>query len=213
MTVTNCIFQNNKAVQNGGAIDYNGFDKLTVNKCTFNNNDGNYGGAIHHIGTGLTVNKCTFKNNKATDKKYYGQGGAISTSIASATTVNPSLAMNTNSLKNLYKKSSVNITNSKFEKNTAKIGGAISVESSYYVDASYSKFTVTGSTFTSNKATDKKYGKGGAIYMYKSTATINNSKFTKNIAVKKYNAIYKDKSSKLTQKNIKITPKDSNKLK
>jgi len=82
VNVISCTFQGNKAsIQNGGAIDYSGYGSLTVNRCTFNNNDRNHGGPISYIGDWtLTVDKCAFKNNKALKtKNTVPWGGAIST--------------------------------------------------------------------------------------------------------------------------------------
>lgn len=188
LTVTKCTFTNNQVTKDGsgGAIQAL---KLIVNKCNFTNNKAYCGGAIevHTVqgGSGtLTVSDSIFKNNQATKNKY-SSGGAIS--IGGKSTVNKCTFTN---------------NQSNYD------GGAI--------DCGYGSLTVSNSVFINNKVKNK----GGAIntgstedMWYITTGKIINSKFSKNIAGKKYNAIYIYKDSKITKKNVTISPKDGTKVK
>lgn len=70
--VKNCLFENNRAKEWGGAL-YNWPGELTVNNCTLNNNSaGERGGAIITSGP-LTVTDSQITNNNADT----GDGGAI----------------------------------------------------------------------------------------------------------------------------------------
>ena len=83
-TVNNCIFTNNKANNQGGAIyDFNG--NLTLNGCNFTNNTANlsFGGAIYNYNSILTLNGCNFTNNTANS-----WGGAICNAYGSTLNMN-----------------------------------------------------------------------------------------------------------------------------
>ena len=157
----------------GGAIQISA-GELTVNGCSFTNNESNgvsstdtaigSGGAIYVSGTGTTANvlDSTFTNNTATS------GGAISVSGVS----------------NLY------ITDSKFIANTTtKNGGAITISNgnlflngdnlfieniagtnggAIYLSNSSNLQVNEGSIFDGNAATN---GSGGAIYMTRTRGT------------------------------------------
>jgi hypothetical protein len=74
MDVSNCTFGTsnldfNTATGDGGAIDFEGADSLTVSDSHFNDNqsNGGYGGAIRNFGTdGLVVEGSTFTGNEVT---------------------------------------------------------------------------------------------------------------------------------------------------
>jgi len=197
LLVSGCTFTKNKASEEGGAISYSGNDpnsKITNSK--FNENSANRkGGAIYSaVGSKITVSGCTFTKNKVTNKNF-GSGGAVFFDLP---------------LSDKIKGESV-LINSKFTENSASLsGGAVS-----YSGGKQSKFTITGCTFTKNKATHKSYGFGGAIVISGKlkTSQITNSKFTNNIAGKRYNAIFKVPGMKISTKNVKITPKEGTKAK
>jgi predicted outer membrane repeat protein len=68
LSVESCIFDDNQAIINGGAIYSNGKSKsTTVKGCTFYNNKAtNYGGAIHIYGGTLTMTGNLFYKNVGT---------------------------------------------------------------------------------------------------------------------------------------------------
>lgn len=72
LTVISSTFNNNQAKEEGGAICAWSISTSTVKSCTFKNNNGKSGGAIHFHGGTMSIKKCTFKNNQAKSK-----GGAI----------------------------------------------------------------------------------------------------------------------------------------
>ena len=107
-TITNCLFENNKAGINGGAIDFkrgtnvdfsNGSTKATISNSKFNNNIANRSaGAVYWFGTYGTIKDSNFTNNKALgiteaedsygNRTYGGYGGAIMWTGANGTVTN-----------------------------------------------------------------------------------------------------------------------------
>jgi len=197
LTVKNCTFTENQASRSGGAISFvSKNDILTVSSSTFTKNQANVdGGAIYSHEGITTVSTSTFTQNQV--NRY---GGAIDSYklIISSSTFTKNQGKEGGAISS-YK---LTISKSTFTKNQAtKNGGAIE---------SRGKGNVNSCTFTSNKAMKK----GGAIYLQDEyTNKITNSKFTKNIEGKQYNAINKDKKAKVTTKNVKITPKNGTKVK
>ena len=199
LSLNKCIFTDNKA-KDGGAIKT--FSKTTVSSCTFTNNivDIGCGGAISSLENSLTVENSIFTKNKAS------QGGAID--VQTKFTLSKCNFTSNNAYHggaiNTFYKFTVNKCN--FANNKASYGGAIEA----------SEIKITGSTFSNNQAKKE----GGAIFASKynqagylpTTLSIDNTKFTKNIAGKKYNAIWTPKKSKITTKNVKISPKDGTKV-
>ncbi|WP_297899187.1 transglutaminase domain-containing protein [Methanobrevibacter sp.] len=122
--VINCYFENNTALTYGGAIGLrnNGLGAEITN-CTFVNNFAPDGGAIYVLAS-VTITGSTFKNNRASNN-----GGAIFTTGSN----------------------SLNISNSKFESNKAKTGGAL------YITV---PTRINSSNFKSNVASNN----GGGIY-------------------------------------------------
>ncbi|MCL2116629.1 MAG: hypothetical protein FWH29_10475 [Methanobrevibacter sp.] len=200
LTLINCTFTNNQAY-NGGAV-YSEKNKLSVISSNFIKNKAEkYGGAIYSEKAKMAVKESTFTNNKAVTEN----AGAI------------------------YNKYSATINKCNFNNNQAKnYGGAI---------VTYAKLTVSESTFTNNQAqkdggaiitsaklsvsssnfaNNKAKRNGGAICGENGrTSAVNviNSKFTKNIAGKIYNALHTYEKSKLTKRNVLITPKDRTRVK
>ena len=77
-TITDCLFENNRAAEYGGAISATGslgLYNLTIQSCEFRNNSARLGGAIYS-GIGMKVINSTFSKNVAAD------GGNIYTSTS-----------------------------------------------------------------------------------------------------------------------------------
>ena len=148
--ITNCTFNSNYAKYDGGAIALYESD-VYVTDCQFNLNSAKYGGAISILsGLGnLIVANSTFNKNSAIEI-----GGALEVE-----------ALNTYNTR-YY----VDVINSTFTDNSAKIGGAIVGQ-----DAN-----VTGCVFIGNKATDL----GGAIAFGDKESVISKSVFEDNKANK-----------------------------
>jgi len=101
-TISNCVFENNRASFGGGAIDYESdAGAPTLAECTFVNNStvgaGTDGGAVRSGSVALMVHGCTFRDNSAT-----WNGGAVSS----------------------Y--GNVTLSNCQFTGNSAQSGGAVS---------------------------------------------------------------------------------------
>lgn len=169
--VANSYFENNTAVNRGGAIFSN---TATVINSTFKNNhvshqgeEATYGGAIGltSIGGESKIINSTFENNTC-----FVSGGAVfSQGKLSITGSN----FTNNSAPNggaVYGMTNLNVNNSIFKGNNATLGGALYGEGT---------FVINNSTFIENNATH-----GGAInngeVLQTGTTTITNSNFENN---------------------------------
>lgn len=217
--VSNCIFNNNSAVNpkgssHGGAgCVRNG---VQYQHCVFTNNYAGEGGALTFHASGEIIN-CTFKNNEA-----YRFGGAVSTGFLYDT-----MNLKITDCKFEGNKApkggavqvmglDVTISNSNFESNNAETyGGAINIEASN-VNVYNSKFDsnwvnvdggaiyikgintlISDNVFKSNNAIPRydrlDDGLGGAIYIKSTQARILKNNFTYNTA-RNGSAIYYDKT-------------------
>ena len=212
--ISKSVFTKNKAgtggsitVDAGGCFDSKNCPSKIISGSTFTNNKALEGGAIKS-GCELFIKKCTFTKNGDKDDTYYTNGGAIS-SFANLIISQSTFTKNTGAKSGgaIYSQG-LTVTKSIFTSNQAnEDGGAI-------YSAYGSKDTVNGCTFTSNYAKKS----GGAIHSTSDDESvgvlkITNTNFKNNIAGTKYNAIYKDKKTKLTTKNVKITPKNGTEVK
>ena len=160
-TIKDTWFKNNTGSW-GGAISSLGYLNenpytLTVTGSEFEGNNATFGGAIFVESSNLVVDDCIFTENAGVGEGSPGtsstQGGAI--------VVFPGAA---------YAK----ITNSKFDKNSADAGGAVSLA------GVGQNSLIEGCTFTDNTADD-----GGAVYLWTSNdavVTVKNSTFSGNTA-------------------------------
>ncbi|MDP3034260.1 MAG: hypothetical protein Q8M97_04015, partial [Methanobacteriaceae archaeon] len=159
VSLLNITIANAKSSNSGGSAIKNNGGTLTINNCTFKNNNASrtswsndiYGGAIYSTGP-LTIINSTFINNSAYGQDYIAQGGAI------------------------YSTGPLTIIDSTFTNNSALgsggsnlvVGGAISIQNS---------LNITRSTFTNNMAGSRVgtegFG-GGALYIGTNTAPIAN---------------------------------------
>ncbi|GAB4521984.1 MAG: hypothetical protein OHK0046_33990 [Anaerolineae bacterium] len=147
-------FTSNSAVKSGGAIYNTAGGEVTVEATTFTSNTSDYGGAIFNgEESTLTVLTSSFNTNTV---DFEGGGGAI------------------------YNEGTASITSGTFTQNSAEApgfefeddrldGGAI-------YNAPLSTLAVEDSNFLENKAD----GRGAAIFVENSTATVINSNFTSN---------------------------------
>jgi len=165
LTVYDCTFNNNTG-DYGGAI-YG--EKVTIYNSTFNNNTGDYGGAIY--GDQLTIYNSTFNNNKATNN-----GGAIDeyTLTIYNSTFNNNTADSGGAIYN-HECGTLITYNSTFNNNQANIGGAITDYGGQNFFDVFGTITSYDSTFNNNQA-----NLGGAIYNERNTLDIYNCNFTKN---------------------------------
>jgi len=157
----------------GAVLDFVG--NLTVNNCSFSGNSAvDRGGAIADAGGNLTVNNCTFSGNTANGTApYTGLGGAIAAypSGANISTAYPTVSINNSTFSGntatdggaIYdsgmlfnaKKPQMAISGCSFSGNSATNGGAV------YLDPGCSEnVTISNTSFLNNTATQQ----GGAIY-------------------------------------------------
>ena len=65
--ISNCVFTNNSAADNGGGIHADSSSPLTLTNCIFTNNStAERGGGICSYGS-LTLTNCVFTNNSAAE--------------------------------------------------------------------------------------------------------------------------------------------------
>jgi predicted outer membrane repeat protein len=195
LTVTNSIFINNTAKNNGGAICLE-YGKLTSINNTFINNSAGYGGAVYvglsNANTSIINN--IFINNRATE------GGVIFVSHSNIIMDNNTFT--NNKARNVggvisSDKSNATIINNKFNNNSANYGGAIDLTHSYNgAYTYYSTNKVSNNTFTNNKATY-----GGAIYSFGTDDRIDNNLFINNTATINGGAILNSISNQTIKNN------------
>ena len=140
LSVERCTFRNNQAIEGGsGAIDVAEGATLRAQQCTFQNNRASIGGAIEALrATLVDIEQCTFQNNSAD-----GSGGGAIYVDGTGT-------------------QDVSIKNSTFSQNTADDGGYGGAISLYAV----SDAAIIQSTFVGNSASRQ----GGAIWLNDATA-------------------------------------------
>lgn len=156
-TILNLTFQNGKHIgESGGAISVR--DKLTLEGCIFENNFSNkQAGAIivYKVlaASELHVNRCLFKNNSAQSDGFNTSGGAIASANEGSGQIK------------------INIKNSIFISNNAKLGGAVA---SWYNAETW----LYNNLFYDNNALEK----GGAYYGNATQASLGGNLFIGNSA-------------------------------
>ncbi len=156
-TITNSYFYNNSGSW-GGAIYVTNDATLDVSGTTFEKNMATFGAAIYDEGAKVIVDDCDFIENHC---EGIGSAGTSSTQAAAILVMSQG--------------ASATVTNSRFNKNSAKVGGAISFS------LSDGASLIDNCKFTENVATEE----GGAIYNNGWTdeeLTVSNSEFTNNRA-------------------------------
>ena len=176
-TIDNSYIANNTGSWGAGVYVTNGAT-LTVSNTIFEGNNATFGAGIYDEGAVLNVDNCTFNDNLAIG---VGSAGTSSTQ-AGAILV-------------MAQGASATITNSRFNRNSAKTGGAVSISQatgSVLIDAC---------EFTENTASYE----GGAIYNYIANGaalTVTDSTFTDNTATNWGNAISNDGDLSLSGNTI-----------
>ena len=134
----NCSINNNVVTSfNGGGLRVEGATaNVTINKCTFDDNSSQAGGAICVVAGTLNINNSCFNGNIAEGNSNIDGGGAIFIQPGAATTVNVNNCSFTNNQAN----------------NASADGGAISVKNTSSVTCT---INFTTSSFTSNTCADR----------------------------------------------------------
>ena len=157
LTINNCLFDGNKSYAQGGSIYmvYRGTTANVISNSTFSNGYCSAGGGAIYANNGieLELNNCNFIKNQANSgigggAIYYGSTEALSMNgcVFSENFV-PSGA-GYGSCLSLISAITVNIDNCLFNKNSAQVGGVISI-----ITSSTSTLNISNSTFYGNKAT------------------------------------------------------------
>ncbi len=183
----------------GGAIHVMG-GTLTVENTTFTNNSANCGGAIYHNAHSSTLNvkDSSFEANKATSTGTAGGAGAIHMNSGKLnvenTDFNDNTAVSNGGAINVFNfANAINVTGSRFNRNSASDGGAI------YAHLTSCDISINDSNFTENSAN----GQGGAAYLQGAgiTSAFDNVKFADNSA--SYGGAFANKlSSSTIEKSI-----------
>ncbi|MFM2429068.1 MAG: hypothetical protein RLZZ511_281 [Cyanobacteriota bacterium] len=169
LNITGSFFDRNRAtLANGGAIQ--NYSALTVANSNFEANQANLDGGAISSNSILTVNASTFLGNIA---NRYGAG------IDNRGTLNVdgTLFINGQSIagSGIFNSSSLNVTNSFFDRNIATRGITTGDGAAIY-NLPNSSLTVNSSTFQNNQAEDF----GGAIGTNQGAVSIANSQFVNN---------------------------------
>lgn len=173
LKIDNCVFNNNKALENdGGALSWGGNGGIITNSKFIGNTANEEGGAMEAFSSNnvkpfITINNCEFESNIA--KK---AGGAIFTGITSVTILNSKFNSNVAGTTGgaIYNENILSLTGSTFTSNNANWGGAV--------------YTIGNAQLNQNKMINNKANDcGGAINVYKGVVNINNHEFTSNSAI------------------------------
>jgi len=170
---------------------------VTVRKCSFRNNTGNYGGGISVTANTInassaitaTIDSCYFENN--VKSSYYGGAIVIEKGVASAPSAQaPNVTISNSTIGNLCASGG----------NRAQRGGALYTDDNSIV-------TINNTCFSNNTAEDVAGPDGGgAIWSGECTLTLNDCKFENNnanVTVAKYGgAIYANGGFNLNTLNI-----------
>jgi predicted outer membrane repeat protein len=202
-SISECIFQGNRARQRGGAaylLDTN----ATFSNCTFSNNRGSglgsglgYAGAIYSKDVILVLNSCQFNNNQADL-----DGGAIFAEYSEINATSCTFSGNQNTTNNgggawALKFCTLIENHGTYTSNySASSGGSI--------DATDSNITITYAQFSSNQSLF--YGAGGQFI--DCNTTISSSLFSGNSANSNGGALFFE-STPLTLKNNTFTSNQS----
>jgi len=198
----------------GGAIYKTGNESLNIIDCRFYNNNASNGGAVYFAGCGdFNVYGSVFESNTAYNA--FGGGGAICLYYTTTDDMNTGLAyykvFNSNFTNNTcvfngggiwfqspaYQKF-IEIDFSRFINNSARYGGALSLNGGNFTDSSsiivsnekYNGIKVINSLFENNTASNGASGEGGAIEANDNTGIyIFNCTFTNNFAYRLGGAI------------------------
>ncbi len=186
--ITKNTFKNNKINGNyGGAIYFDGLDKVDIIGNNFINNTAGRGGALHIKGTNIKLRDSVFDKNNATNQygAVYISASTQGTSVYNCNFTNNYAETNHGAL---YFEGANTLTIDKcyFINDTAKGNyGAL-----YFVSPSG---TIQDSYFIGNNATN-----GGALYINGQGATITQSNFTNNYATINGGAIITGDASGIT---------------
>lgn len=121
------VFQNNQASYGGGAISNGPAGKLDLEQTSFENNTAYAGGGVNNNGGVITISQSLFAGNVATEA-----GGAIA---------------NDDNFGGATKLGIIQIVNTTFSANSARVGGALVVR------RAGSLITITNSTLNANAST------------------------------------------------------------
>jgi predicted outer membrane repeat protein len=187
LVIDSSEWRSNTANAEGGALCFVGFNYFTaMTDSIFESNDAKSGGALYVSASceDCTIRRCTFLGNRALSS----HGGAINIVKAgnrlviadSDFTSNVADSLGQGAALYLDSSASVVITNCRFERNTAAIGGSITL------GASNDNTLVESSLFISNVAQG-----GGALYLESNKyTTVLNCTFRNNLAYSAGGAIY-----------------------
>ncbi len=184
LTIDECTLRNNgSSTENGGAIDAQSFDSLTINDTVFTNNEANnYGGAIY-IDNGnsnalVQLSNTDFSGNNSSDI-----GGALYCKDASILIRNSAFSNNKTFdvagafyYKSTELSQAATLRNTSFTSNVADSDGGAT-----YLDEGPGSATLIGCVFTSNWS--RLAGTyGGALQIYGIETNVTDCKFSLNSA-------------------------------
>jgi predicted outer membrane repeat protein len=207
-TVSNCIFTENYADAEGGALYFQGpfAEGTQIENCVFENNRaGGDGGAFmasYCPGEGIFINDCDFSNNYARE-----QGGAVklfnTTCHFDQTSFSGNAARKAGGAidsRGSFDDVLVVATDCIFEQNRSRSGAALRFNPQGILSVYNNSLQISGCTFEQNEAmlidnTVNGTAQGGALHLILSqgsndaTATIENCVFTQNTAARNGSAI------------------------
>lgn len=202
-TISNCIFTENYANAEGGAVYFQGpfAEGTQVENCVFDNNRaGGDGGAFmasYCLGVGISINGCIFSNNTASE-----QGGAVKLFNTTCQFDQTTFSGNTGRMsggaidsRGSFDNVSVVLANCIFKQNRSRFGAALRYNPQGILSVYSNSLQISGCTFEQNEAllidsTVNGSPQGGALHIVLSQgsndakATIENCVFGENTSTR-----------------------------
>lgn len=160
LTLTNCVFTNNRATFDGGAVRNNG-GNMTVTNCTFANNisdePSGQGGGIKHNGGTMVITGTTFSNNSADA----GGGLHVGTGTVSTTVTNSTFYRNSATFGGgIEMREAATYRNCTFTRNVASSVGGVDV---LFHAATLINTIISGNLDPNGNPSDVEVGNGGTV--------------------------------------------------
>ncbi len=186
ITLKNLNFKNGKSSSGGGALTYDGGKNVTIDNCTFTDNEAQmYGGALYITSPEIQITNTEFTGNRVTGTTAgYGYGGAVylhnaAMTIDDTVTFQSNFASSCGGAIYLAGDADLIMNGSKIEANGAfSKGGAVYVDTAASLIINSTSLIKDNAVMGRNTTDDKQ---GGALYIAKDgEVTMNNGTISGN---------------------------------
>jgi|GEM_PF-1070342 len=200
--LSDVVFNSNEADEAGGHLLITD-SEVTISDTTFSSGEAENGGAVYVSDSSLTLESVELSDNTASNGWSSAYGGAI---VASATTLTiEGSTFEDNYVDGYGSGGQIYATDSTVTLSVSLFSGG---QASYYGAAMYlvdSNLELDGSSFSDNAVSSEDYGRGGAILLDATSATMANAYFSDNSAGNDGGAVYFDGNGDLAISNVTFT--------